>query len=83
MQLEQKAKRLEDILALKNAVFQCPRNSRDTYIVTTQPLGSILEAKPPHQGQKTRTRAGGLQATPPTPQFWRAISQPQHVIFFT
>lgn len=25
--------------------------------------------------------SGGLQPTPPTPQFWRAISQPQHIIF--
>src|ERR1700684_4057378 len=31
-------------------------------IVTTQPLGSILEAKPLHQGQKTRILGRGSQS---------------------
>ena len=37
-------------------------NGRKIPAVTTQPLGSILEAKPLHQGQKTRILGRGSQS---------------------
>ena len=39
-----------------------PTNEETLAFVTTQPLGSILEAKPLHQGQKTRILGRGSQS---------------------
>src|SRR6202451_2293103 len=41
----------------------CTYTNQTTMVpVTTQPLGSILEAKPLHQGQKTRILGRGSQS---------------------